>query len=188
VLAEEGFREGLLAIARSNGVPEEEFFRKATEAVYETGYVVGKADEAAYWNALRTLTGIFGSDEALRGEILSRFKLRPWLIEIVRLLKARGLIVALLSDQTQWLDELDQRYSFFRHFDQVFNSYHMGKGKRDPVVFREVAQALGLDPRETLFIDDNPGNVQRALSQGLNAILYRDKDSFLEELQRFVPL
>gem|GEM_PF-334262 len=185
VLAEEGFREGLLAIARSNHLPEQEFFQKATDRVYETGYVVGKADEAAYWADIRDLTGIDGSDQTLRTEILSRFVPRPWMIELVKALKARGLIVAVLSDQTQWLDELDREHAFFRHFDRVFNSYHMGKGKKDPTVFGDVVAALGVRPSAALFIDDNPANVERARSQGLQAILYRDRDSFMAEMERF---
>jgi putative hydrolase of the HAD superfamily len=185
VLADEGFREGLMAIARANGLPEQEFFQKATERVYETGYVVGKTDEASYWADLRQSTGIDGSDQSLRSEILSRFLLRSWMIEVVKALKARGFIVAVLSDQTQWLDELDLQHGFFQHFDKVFNSYHMGKGKKDPTIFREVVASLNVEPSAALFIDDNPGNVTRAKSEGLHAILYRDKDSFMAELRQY---
>ncbi|MBM3303121.1 MAG: hypothetical protein FJY85_24645, partial [Deltaproteobacteria bacterium] len=53
VLAEEGFREGLKAIARANGLPEESFFDSATQAVYDSGYVTGHAAESAYWSLLR---------------------------------------------------------------------------------------------------------------------------------------
>jgi len=185
VLAQEGFREGLMAIARSNRLAEQEFFQKATRTVYETGYVLGKADESTFWEALRSATGIQGTDQELRREILSRFLLRPWMLEIVQILKKRGLIVALLTDQTQWLDELDSQYSFIRHFDKVFNSYRMGKGKNDPTIFREVLAELGVEAERTLFIDDNPGNVERARSQGLQTMLFADKDSFLAEMQRF---
>jgi len=185
VLAQEGFREGLMAIARSNHLPEWEFFRKATKAVYETGYVLGKADETTFWDALRNSTGIRSTDRELRQEILRRFTLRPWMLEIVGNLKKRGLIVALLTDQTQWLDELDSRYSFIRHFHKVFNSFHMGKGKNDPTIFREVVGELRVTPERTLFIDDNPGNVERARAQGLQTILFEDKDSFVAEMQRF---
>lgn len=185
VLAEEGFREGLQAIARANGLPEQQFFQEAADRVYEGGYVLGKTDEAAYWNDIRQRSGIRQPDRTLRDEILSRFLLRPWMIDLVKALKERGLIVAVLSDQTQWLDELDGQYDFFRHFHRVFNSYHLGKGKNDPTAFRDVVTALNVKPSATLFIDDNAANVERARSQGLHGIHYRDKDSFLAGMREF---
>jgi len=185
VLAEEGFREGLLAIARLNGLDEQQFFEIATAAVYTTGYVTGKADEHSFWQALRDRTGISGRDEELREEILKRFILRPWILRIVRELRSRGYVVAILSDQTQWLDDLDRQHHFFKEFDRVFNSYHSGKGKKDPSLFRDVAAELGIPPSKVLFIDDNPGNVERARSQGLRTIHYKNRESFEEEIRKF---
>lgn len=185
VLAEEGFREGLMAIARSNGLSPRVFFEMATAAVYESGYVVGATDENSYWDLLRQRSGIRQSNADLRKEILDRFILRPWMLEIVRGLRQGGYFVGILSDQTQWLDELDDRDHFFAEFNVVFNSYHLGRGKKDPQVFDEVAERLGVLPSEILFIDDNDGHIERAKSRGLQTILFRDKDSFLREMDRF---
>jgi putative hydrolase of the HAD superfamily len=185
VLAEEGFREGLMAIARSNGLSPQDFFEMATAAVYESGYVVGKANEHSYWKLIRKRSGIGQSDAALRKEILQRFILRPWVMEIVRNFKREGCLVGILSDQTQWLDELDARDHFSAEFDVVFNSYHLGRGKRDPQIFDEVAERLRVRPSEILFIDDNEGHIERARSKGLRTILFSGKDSFLQEVDRF---
>jgi putative hydrolase of the HAD superfamily len=182
VLAEEGFREGLMAIARSNGLSPQVFFEMATAAVYESGYVVGRADEQSYWDLLRQRSGISQSNADLRKEILDRFILRPWMLEIVSGLRQSGYFVGILSDQTQWLDELDDRDHFFAEFNVVFNSYHLGRGKKDSQVFDEVAERLGVLPSEILFIDDNDGHIERAKSRGLQTILFRDKDSFIQEI------
>lgn len=183
VVAEEGFREGLKAIGRSNGLSPDDFFKKATEIVYSSGYVTGEAEESAYWAALRQQGGIAGLDQDLRREILSRFVLRRWMLDLVRQLRAKGYTVALLSDQTNWLDELDKNHPFFHEFDGVFNSYHLGKSKKDASVFDDVAKELGLLPEEILFIDDNESHVNRALSKGLAAIVYRGKNQLIEHLK-----
>src|SRR3990172_8968375 len=107
VLAEEGFREGLRAIGERNGLDPGAFFETADRIIYETGYLTGLADEASFWSALREQTGIRGSDGELRREILRRFVVRPEMLAFVDLLRSRGLIVAMLSDQTNWLGELD---------------------------------------------------------------------------------
>lgn len=184
VMAEEGFREGLKAIGRANGLEPESFFRKAADIVYESGYVTGAATESSYWSSLRDQTGIVGSDEDLRKEILSRFTLRPFMVDLVRRLRKQGVFVALLSDQTDWLDELDRRDNFFKEFDRVFNSYRLGKGKTDSSLFSDVARTLGLPPGEILFIDDNEGNVKRSREMGLEGIVFQGEEPLVERLER----
>ncbi|MFC1834383.1 HAD family hydrolase [Thermodesulfobacteriota bacterium] len=184
VMAEEGFREGLMAIARSNGISADKFFEFAAQSVYGSGYVVGGCTEAEYWARLREQAGIRGEDEKLRQELLDRFILRPWAVELVRKMRRKGTVVALLSDQTNWLDELNERDDFCKEFDHVFNSYHLGKGKRDPSLFDDVAELLAVEPSRAVFVDDSPDHIERARSRGFNAILYRDKEDLLAELRK----
>lgn len=184
VLAEEGFRDGLFAIARRQGLDPLLVHREGMNAVYDTGYVLGQGSEADFWRALRRRTGISGDDAELRREILARFVLRPAVLAAVRALRQRGLIVAILSDQTDWLEWLDARDGFFTDFDRVFNSYRLAKGKRDPSAFADALRALQVAPPEALFVDDMPQNVERAAAQGLRTILAADEAGLLAELAR----
>ena len=186
VLAEEGFREGLWAIGRKNGLDPEEFRKTADELIHETGYVTGRSDESEYWDMLRMKTGIKGTARELRDEIVTRFVLRPEMIGLVDKLADRGLITAILSDQTNWLDEIDRDTPFFRHFRYVFNSYKIKKSKRDPSVFRDICAAMGVDPDTSLFIDDNAENIQRAANEGLKVIRFHTVDLFKREIAKFV--
>jgi putative hydrolase of the HAD superfamily len=185
VLAEEGFREGLMAIGRSVEMGADQFFDIAANAVYDSGYLTGHANEHAFWEMVRGRTGIERAEEEMRQQILDRFILRPWMLDLVRNLRASGLAVCILSDQTQWLDDLDKRDDFFKDFDRVFNSYYLGKGKRDASIFTDVAAGLQIPPEQILFVDDNEGHVQRARSKGLHTILFQDRESFFEEMRRF---
>lgn len=186
VVAEEAFREGLEAIARKNGLDPHQFFIMAREFVYRTGYVTGIADESDYWKALREKTGITGTDKEFREEILKRFTLRQEMLSVVESLKSSGFTVGILSDQTNWLEEINQRHPFFHHFDHVFNSFHLNKSKRDSVVFKEVCSKLGLKPEEVLFVDDGSENVERASRQGLKTIHFRNADAFRKVIQKFI--
>jgi putative hydrolase of the HAD superfamily len=187
VLAEEGFRNGLQTIARLNKLDEESFVRIAYNAIHECGYVLGKSPESAYWEILRKTTGVQGDDQFLRKEILSRFILREWMFDIARKLRDAHICIGILSDQTDWLDELNARYDFFRCFDYVFNSYHMGKGKKDPTHFEDVVSMLGTEAHKVLFIDDDQGNCERASQKGLKLIRYIDRDKFIEEIGMYFP-
>ena len=188
VLAEEGFRNGLNAIALRNGLNPEEFWQQAYALTFNGGYVTGQMDENTFWKTLREQTGIKGSDAALRAEILSRFQIRQWMIEVVKKLREACVRCAILSDQTNWLDELNEKYDFFRWFDRVFNSFHMGKSKQDPTIFDDIAKELHVNLEQILFIDDSIGNIERAQKKGLQTILYKDQVAFMQELASFCPL
>jgi putative hydrolase of the HAD superfamily len=179
VVAEEGFQQGLYAIADRFGQDRNSFFKLATEAVYNTGYVTGTGSEIDYWQAVREQAGIQSEDGELRREILTRFIPRKWMLGAIDSIQKQGIITAILSDQSNWLDRLNEQYHFFQYFDAVFNSYHLGKTKRDPSIFDDTLQALQVKAGEALFVDDNPGHIERAQAKGLQTHLYIDQESFL---------
>ena len=183
VLATEGFREGLYAIAQEHGLDPPAFHQAAFEAVYASGYVLGQGTEEDFWHHLKQRTGLHGDENSMRRAILSRFVLRPRMLALVRALRKNGYITAILSDQSDWLDRLDSQFHFFQLFDRVYNSFHLGKGKRDPSTFDDVVLNLGLAPHEALLVDDDPRNVERARSRGLQALLFQSEDQGVEDLQ-----
>jgi len=186
VLAEEGFREGLKAIARRHGLDPEEFYRQGAEAVYESGYVVGGGSEADFWDLLCRRGGLPVYEPGFTHAILRRFVLRPEMMAAVRTLRRRGFLTVILSDQTDWLDQLDARDGFFRAFDRIFNSYYLGKGKRDPSIFDDVLRTLAVEPPQALFVDDNAGHIERAAARGLKTILFQDQQQLLSDLEQFL--
>jgi putative hydrolase of the HAD superfamily len=133
---------------------------------------------------MRLRTGLEGEDNDLTQRILDGFVVRPWMIERVRDLRDHGYVTGILSDQTHWLDILDEQYHFYIAFDHVYNSYYLGKGKRDASLFTDVANDLGMQPAQILFIDDNDGNVQRARDAGMQSLVYVDREGFLAELEK----
>ena len=183
VLADEGFREGLRAIARNNGLDPEKFFLVARNLIYDSEYITGKADEHRYWMELRLKTKVRNDDKELRREILDRFALRPPMVEEIKRIKTTGVIVALLSDQTDWLDELNQREPFYHYFDHIFNSFSMKKTKRDATLFDDVAEQLAVKPQEIFFVDDTRENVERARARGWRALHFTNVENFRKALK-----
>jgi putative hydrolase of the HAD superfamily len=184
VIAEEGFRRALVAAARRYGLDTEKLPRQAMDAVYESGFVLGTGGELEFWQALQEKMPFPESFDAFRAEVMAGFALRPEMLALVDELRSAELTVAILSDQTHWLDELDRREGFFRHFDRVFNSYYLGKGKRDPSIFLDVIGELGCRAAEALFVDDSEGHVRRARGEGLQAIHCQEPRACIEEVRR----
>ena len=186
VIAEEGFWKGLRVIGTENGIDPDDLFRTVDALIYETGYLIGNTDEASFWNTVRSKTGIHGTDTELRSEILTRFVLRPDMIASVDIMRSKGFIVAMLSDQTNWLDIIDRQTGLFRHFDSIFNSFRLHKSKRDASVFKDVCAALGVQTGETLFVDDNINHIKRAQGQGLQAIHFTGIDEYKRQIRNFI--
>ena len=185
VIAEEGFRNGIRTIAKRSNVDPDIAEKAAFDLIYSTGYILGKCNEETFWEAIKKETGIKGDNEELREIVLKYFIIRTWFPEVITHLRAQGLIVCLLSDQTDWLDRLNDHYNFYRLFDRVFNSFYMGKSKSDPYLFDEIAGKLGINPADILFVDDYHGHIERAQKKGFKTHLFIDKGKFLSDLHKY---
>ncbi|MCF8069746.1 MAG: HAD family phosphatase [Desulfobacterales bacterium] len=187
VLADEGFRAGLAYIAEQNGLDIKTVQDEGFKLVFEQGFVTGKIRESTFWNIFREHLDIQETDQELTEIVLSRFTLRPWMLDIVSTLHDKGFVTAILSDQTHWLDEINERYNFFKFFDFVFNSYYLGISKKNPAIFKRVLKKMNIRQESAVFIDDHPGNIERAGEQGLHGILYEEKNTFLKDIQHYCP-
>ncbi len=183
VLAAEGFAAGLKVIAERHGLEPDNFFREVDEIIYRCGYLTGHNSEAGFWARVREEFAITGSDAELTAEIKRRFVLRPGMMAKVHALKAGRIRTAILSDQTDWLEQLDRRDHFLADFDPVLNSFYLGCTKREPETFREVIRILGVAPGEILFVDDNSGHIDRAAALGLQIHHFVDESGFAAELK-----
>ena len=188
VLAEEGFRDGLIAFAKEQSLNTQDMPKEGMKAVYDSGFVLGRGTANDFWSLIRERTDLVGNDAILTDRILSGFVIRPWMIELVQKCHKQGYVTGILSDQTHWLDELNERDHFYNVFDHIFNSYTLGKGKQDPSLFNDVAMELGLPIEEILFIDDNAGNVNRAREKGMHVLQYVDRESFIKELKQLTGI
>lgn len=186
VIAAEGFHSGLEAIGREHGLDPAETFRLGKEIVYGSGFVVGAVNESFYWDEFRRRTGISTTDERLRRQILDRFVPFPEMLAALDRLRGMGFTLVIASDQTNWLDELDERHHFFALFHRVFNSYHLGLSKQDSRYFSKVLTELDCRPQAAVFLDDNRGNIERAESQGIRGILVKDPGGALAELEQLL--
>ena len=114
------------------------------------------------------------------------FVLRPDVIEYVQEIRENGYRVVLLSDHTNWLDELNQRKPFFQLFEKVYSSYHVHKNKRDGTIFPYVMADMGTTARELVLVDDNIGNIERAQKLGCYGVLFTDFKAAKDSIESII--
>ena len=65
-----------------------------------------------------------------------------------------------------------ETHDFFRLFDGLFVSSHHLLVKPDPAIYRKAQETFRLEPQRTLFIDDNPANIEACLQAGWQGLCY----------------
>ncbi len=87
---------------------------------------------------------------------------------------------------TNWSHETfhfaEQRFGWLSHFEGVVVSGRENMAKPDPRIFHLLADRYGICPEESVFIDDNPSNVQTADHLGFSTVAYRDPEQLEQAL------
>ncbi|GAB4352602.1 MAG: hypothetical protein Kow0073_08390 [Immundisolibacter sp.] len=183
VVAERGFRAALRALAGRRALDYPPLPGLAMQALIDSGYVTGRGSEQAWWQLLQERLGPLGDCGQFRGELLAASRVRPWQLALAARLATAGHVTAVLSDHTDWLDEIEHAQPFAHAFGRVFNSYYLGACKRETAAFTAVLEALDVAPAQAVFIDDNPDNVARAAALGITGIVYREREAFVADLE-----
>jgi putative hydrolase of the HAD superfamily len=114
---------------------------------------------AALWKFVFELTGI-----------------RPGVPELIAETRARGLRVALLSNERLSLRTTLERWHLAPLFDCIVISAEVGMRKPDPAIYRHAAEGLALPAGTCVFIDDREGNVLAAREVGMHALRFESLD------------
>jgi putative hydrolase of the HAD superfamily len=88
------------------------------------------------------------------------------------------------TNSIHW-DKLLQSYPFMQQFDRRFASQILGYAKPGREVYEKVAGYIEAQPRQILFFDDRPENVDTAQRLGWHAQLYVGHERLMEDLARF---
>lgn len=140
-------------------------------------YETGKINSAQYRDEVRRITGLDLADEAID---------EAW----------NAMLVGIPRERTDLIGRLKERYSLYMlsntspmhsplfekmyletagipmHdvFDRIYYSYEIGYHKPDREAWEYVINDSGIDPGETLFLDDNIHNIKASQELGFRAI------------------
>ena len=107
----------------------------------------------------------------------------PEVVAIVRGLSERCVPVYGLSNMSAaTFSYLSQRYDHWTLFRDIVISGEVKLIKPDAAIFEYICRRNGLEPSETIFIDDHSPNTDAAARLGLRTILFRDANKCAQEL------
>lgn len=93
--------------------------------------------------------------------------------ELVREVKSKGYGIYLLSNASLDLRRYFGRIPGSECFDGLMVSAEEKKIKPNPDIFHTLYERFGLNPEESVFIDDSPANVESSICTGMSGILFR---------------
>ncbi|XP_025054595.1 acyl-CoA dehydrogenase family member 10 isoform X2 [Alligator sinensis] len=110
----------------------------------------------------------------------------PAMTEAIRCIRAEGLKTAVLSNNFY----LHSGASFLpldrKQFDVIVESCREGICKPDPRIYTLCLERLGVQPNESIFLDDIGQNLKAAAQLGMNTLKVDDPEVALKELENFL--
>ncbi|MDZ7632958.1 MAG: HAD family phosphatase [Bacteroidales bacterium] len=105
-------------------------------------------------------------------------------VKIFHELKSKGMPLYALSN---WSHEAFpvayERYEFMKQFDGLVVSGYEKLLKPDHAIYRVLIERYGINPAESVYIDDNKPNAEAAGELGFHAIHFLSPDKLREELR-----
>ena len=101
----------------------------------------------------------------LRRSILTQEAI-PATKALIEALKAKGYRLFVLSNMSKEFIEFLREQEVYRNFEGEVVSCEEHIVKPDPAIYTTLTERYGLNPAETLFIDDRKENITAAVAQG----------------------
>lgn len=135
----------------------------------------GTISSAEFCTEVRRITGCSVSDEELlHAWNLFLVGIPTWKLEaLIELRKHYPIYLLSNTNESHWFHAVQHFFPYKQwcvddYFDRIFLSYELNQVKPGSDIFRTVIAQTGVNPEETLFIDDAVANCATARSLGLH--------------------
>jgi epoxide hydrolase-like predicted phosphatase len=109
------------------------------------------------------------------------------LFELMRELKARGMTMALLTNNVrEWEPLWRSMLPIDEVFETVVDSAFVGCRKPEARIYELTLERIGVPAEACLFVDDIPTNCEGAEAIGMNAIHFRDNEQAIPAIHAAV--
>lgn len=140
-----------------------------------------------FWDVLQAETGMQAPYSEFETLYLGSIRENAAMYEFFPSLPAEYK-VGLLSNNYPVVYEKLQADPRWSRFDAMVFSNLIGLKKPDPASFHALSAAVGVDPKDSIFVDDVEENLVAARALGFSTILYsaHEHDRFLSELNTWM--
>ena len=185
VLAEDGLQKTLGHYAEARGIPIDSV--QEANRKYWIPFSLGKISESYYWSRLLGEFGMEGTQVQIKeAQEYLREAHVPYhgMLEFFRSPKGSRKTGLMTNNTREWLDYFYKKFGLSRIFDVVVSSHECGARKPSRKIYEITLERLGTKAEETVFIDDQPQNLEPARQIGMVAVHFESPEQAIAELKR----
>jgi putative hydrolase of the HAD superfamily len=160
---------------------------------YRNQYDLGIYNAEEYYRFLFSTAGIFPDEETI-GRIAdtdrrSWSRMNPETIDLIHAVRKRGLKFGILSNMSHdFLAWCRKNVPVFTEADAAVFSCEAGSVKPEEKIYEVTVKALDCGYGEVVFFDDMEENVEKALSLGMKAFVWKDPEEAGRTLEILDPV
>ncbi len=149
-------------------------------------FETGAFDLGGFIDRFIERTGSRTDEELLAATFLGSVRERAVMFDILAAIP-QDYRVGMLSNNVPALCDRVRQDPRMSRIEKFVFSNEIGIRKPEPAAFHALLKAMGTEPGETVFIDDNMNNVEAARGLGLEAILLDSMEHFRSQWQELLP-
>lgn len=107
-------------------------------------------------------------------------------IDFLKSLKKQGFNIYLLSNCSKEAHDFIIQYDFAQFIDGGVYSYELNICKPEKGIYEKLIEKFDIHPNESIFIDDNPINVEVSCELGFNGIVFTQLDKVKKRIQELI--
>ncbi len=158
---------------------EEEVRYVHCHTVFEAIHFVFRDDDSMERRALETL-----KQTDLR-DYIRYLKMEPYLLQILNLLRAKGIICAISTNRTTSMKHVIERFGLGPFFEMVVTALDVKNPKPHPESIEKILQTMRVEKEETIFVGDSEVDQRTAASSGIKFVAYKNREipsnAFIED-------
>jgi len=151
---------------------------------YMRRFMRGHISEVEYWHELRSKYGF-----AIHDSISDEFK--KWrglvanddILALAKEAKTKGLKTTILSNVIEPTYNVIQQAGYYNLFDNVIASCKVGYVKPEPKIYEIALSRLGVNAKESVFIDDKQYCLDPADEMGFKTILAKSPEQIIRDVR-----
>ncbi|RPI82826.1 MAG: HAD family phosphatase [Chloroflexi bacterium] len=176
-------------LAERFGLTYEQIDKLVFNSETATRAAMGEIDVHEHWKTICSeLNAPVEEAQAVAQAFWGGDRLDHTLVDFIRSLRSRWKTALLSNHWSHLRAELQERWEILDAFDEVIISAEVGLAKPGKEIFELVVQRLGVEPGEAVFVDDFRENIEGARAAGLEAILFKNTEQTIRDLQTYLKL
>lgn len=113
-------------------------------------------------------------------------KIDPRMVGLIHELHQTYQTALLTNAHHEFIDDLLETHKLTNIFDKTIISSRLGIVKPNPQIFKHALDSLGVTASEVIYIDDLQQNITAANALGIQAVLFKDFQSFQTDLAQIL--